>query len=195
MVSDVMQLNTETAGLLVETAVSTVRSNPDTFCEVLDQLPAAVYVTDNEGVITYFNQACVDLAGRTPVAGSDMWCVTWKLFTVAGEQLPHSDCPMATAVRERRAIRNVEAIAERPDGSRFRFIPYPTPYFDDDGNIAGAVNLLLDITPRRGTPYLREQAEKCRRLAASVTDQGAGETLYLMAAKYDEQALKFSRLS
>ena len=34
-----------------------------------------------------------------------------------------------------------------------------------------------------------------RRLAAEITDQGAADTLYLMAAKYDEQALRFSRLS
>ena len=190
-----MQLNTETAGLLIETAVSAVRSDPDSFCEVLDQLPAAVYVTNNDGVVTYFNQACIDLAGRTPVAGSDMWCVTWKLFTSDGEYLPHSECPMATALRERRDIRNVEAIAERPDGSRFRFIPYPTPFFDEQGNIAGAVNLLLDITPQRGSPYLRAQAEKCRRLASSITDPCAADTLNLMAAKYDEQALRISRLS
>jgi PAS domain S-box-containing protein len=190
-----MQLNTETAGLLIEAAVSAVRSNPYKFCEVLDELPAAVYVTNNDGVITYFNQACVDLAGRTPVVGSDKWCVTWKLFTDTGEYLPHADCPMATALRENRPVRNVEAIAERPDGSRFHFVPFPTPFFDEHGNVAGAVNLLLDITPRRGSAYLREQAEKCRRLAAEITDQGAADTLYLMAAKYDEQALRFSRLS
>ena len=188
-----MHLNTDTASLLIEAAVSAVRSNPDTFCEVLDQLPAAVYVTNNDGVVTYFNQACVALAGRTPIAGSDKWCVTWKLYTADGEQLPHSECPMATAVREGRPVRDVEAIAERPDGSKFRFIPYPTPFFDEQGNTAGAVNLLLDVTPQRGSPYLRQQAEKCRRLASEITDQAAAETLNLMAAKYDEQALKFSR--
>jgi hypothetical protein len=56
---------------------------------------------------------------------------------------------MAVAIRERRAIRGVEAVAERPDGSRVNFRPYPTPVFDDDGQLAGAVNLLLDITDRR----------------------------------------------
>ena len=100
---------------------------------------------------------------------------------------------MATALREKHAVRNIEAIAERPDGSRFNFLPFPTPYFDDQGNIAGAVNLLLDITPRRGSTYLREQSEKCHRLADAVTDRGVAETLYLMAANYDEPALRLSR--
>jgi hypothetical protein len=61
--------------------------------------------------------------------------------------------------------------------------------------MAGAVNLLLDISRHRGADYLREQAEKCRRLARSLTDVAAAETLTLMAAKYDAQALKLSRVN
>jgi two-component sensor histidine kinase len=34
---------------------------------------------------------------------------------------------MAIALKERRAIRNAETVAERPDGPRVPFIPYPTP--------------------------------------------------------------------
>ena len=52
-----------------------------------------------------------------------------------------------------RSIRGVEAVAERPDGTRINFIPYPTPLFDEDGNLAGAVNLLLDVTSRRRPAY------------------------------------------
>ena len=75
--------------------------------------------------------------------------MTWKIYRTDGECLPHDACPMAVAIRERRAIRGVEAIAERPDGTCINFMPYPTPVFDEDGNLAGAVNLLLDITERR----------------------------------------------
>jgi PAS domain S-box-containing protein len=188
-----MLLDTPTAGRLVEEAVLAVSSAPDSFCEVLDALPAPIYVTDSEGTITYFNNACVELAGRTPECGRDKWCVTWKIFTTDGEFLPHDQCPMAVAIREKRAIRNVEAVAQRPDGSTVNFAPFPTPYYDADGNMAGAVNLLLDISRHRGPAHLREQAEKCRRLARSLTDAAAAETLNLMAAKYDAQALKLSR--
>jgi len=41
---------------------------------------------------------------------------------------------MAIALKEGRPIRNAEAIAERPDGSRVPFIPYPTPLRDAKGN-------------------------------------------------------------
>ena len=188
-----MLLDAPTANRLVDEAVAAVCSAPDSFHEVLDRLPAPIYVTDNDGTITYFNDACVALAGRTPECGRDKWCVTWKIYTTEGEFLPHDQCPMAVAIREKRAVRNVEAIAERPDGTTVNFAPFPTPWFDADGNMAGAVNLLLDITRQRSPRYLLEQADKCRRLANSVTDVPATETLNLMASKYDAQALKLSR--
>jgi PAS domain S-box-containing protein len=56
---------------------------------------------------------------------------------------------MALAVKERRPIRGVEAVAERPDGSRVPFISHPTPLFDASGTFVGAVNMLVDITERK----------------------------------------------
>ena len=188
-----MLLDAPTASRLVDQAVTALCSAPDSFCEVLDGLPAPIYVTDSEGTITYFNNACVALAGRTPQCGRDKWCVTWKVYTTDGEFLPHDQCPMAVAIREKRAIRNVEAVARRPDGSTVNFVPFPTPYYDAEGNLAGAVNLLLDISRHRGPGFLHDQADRCRRLAGSITDSAAAETLDRMAAKYDAQALKLAR--
>jgi two-component sensor histidine kinase len=56
---------------------------------------------------------------------------------------------MALALKEQRPIRGMEAMAERPDGTRAPFIPYPTPLYDDAGNLVGAVNMLVDITERK----------------------------------------------
>ena len=117
--------------------------------ELLSAIPAAIYTTDAEGKITYFNEAAVELAGRRPVLGSDEWCVTWKLYLPDGTPLPHDQCPMAVALKEGRPIRNAEAIAERPDGTRIPFIPYPTPLRDADGKVVGAINMLVDISERR----------------------------------------------
>src|SRR4051812_29939524 len=125
--------------------------------DLLEAIPAAIYTTDAAGRITYFNQAAVELAGRTPVLGSDEWCVTWKLYWPDGTPLPHDQCPMAVALREGRTIRNAEAILERPDGTRIPFIPFPTPLRDADGKVVGAINMLVDISERR-------QAETQQRL-------------------------------
>jgi PAS domain S-box-containing protein len=117
--------------------------------QVLDALPAAVYTTDAKGVVTYYNPAAVQMAGRTPEVGKDEWCVTWRIYTPDGKYLPHDQCPMAIALREGRPVRGVEAVAERPDGIRTPFVPFPTPIRDSTGKMVGAVNMLVDVTERK----------------------------------------------
>jgi PAS domain S-box-containing protein len=119
------------------------------FREVLEALPAAIYATDAQCRITFYNKAATELAGREPTLGSDEWCVTWRLYLPDGTPLPHDQCPMAVALREDRAVRGVEAIAERPDGTRVPFLPFPTPIHDASGKLMGAVNMLVDISDRR----------------------------------------------
>jgi PAS domain S-box-containing protein len=116
---------------------------------LLEGLPAAVYMTDAQGRVTFFNQAAVEFSGRTPTLGSDEWCVSWKLYWPDGTPLPHDECPMAVALKEARPIRDAEAVAERPDGTRVPFIPYPTPLFDSDGKLIGGINMLVDISERK----------------------------------------------
>jgi PAS domain S-box-containing protein len=116
--------------------------------DLLEAIPAAIYTTDPNGRINFFNRAAVEMAGRTPQPG-DEWCVTWKLYWPDGSPLPHNECPMAIALREKRPVRGAEAIAERPDGRRVPFIPYPTPLLDADGNLIGAINMLVDISERK----------------------------------------------
>ncbi|HWK46965.1 MAG TPA: PAS domain S-box protein [Stellaceae bacterium] len=139
-----------------------VRESERRLREVLEALPTAIYATDAEGRITFYNQAAVEMSGRRPELGTDKWCVTWKLYRSDGSPLPHDQCPMAIALKEKRPIRGVEAIAERPDGTRVPFVPYPTPLFDEAGTLVGAVNMLLDITDRR------KAEDYAQRLAAIV---------------------------
>jgi len=151
--------------------ISSSRSGADSFGlqvrnhsleDVLDALPEAVYITDAEGRITYYNEAAASLWGVRPELGKSEFCGSWKLYWPDGTPLAHSECPMAMALREKRAIRNIEAIAERPDGVRIPFLPFPTPLFDENGELTGGVNMLVD---------LRERAiadETAQRLAAIV---------------------------
>ena len=81
------------------------------FRDLLDALPAAIYTTDAAGRITFFNQAAVEISGRTPEIGSDQWCVTWRLYWPDGRPMAHDECPMARALKEDRPIRGGEAIA------------------------------------------------------------------------------------
>ncbi|GAB1584082.1 hypothetical protein PPNSA23_40250 [Phyllobacterium phragmitis] len=159
--------------------------------DLLEALPAAVYTTDASGRITFFNQACIDLAGRTPQIG-DEWCVTWRLYTADGVPLPHDQCPMAVALREDRAIRGVEAVAERPDGTLVPFLPYPTPLHDANGKLVGAINMLVDITDRkqaenRQKTLIDELNHRVKNTLATV------QSLAMQTARHSNSLQDFAR--
>jgi PAS domain-containing protein len=121
------------------------RSAEVRYADMLAALPFAVYTTDASGRITFFNEAAVALWGRRPVLGRDRWCGSWRIYTLNGTPLPHEHCPMAVAIREDRRLRGVTAVAERPDGTRVHFRPFPTPLHDANNNLVGAVNVLIDL--------------------------------------------------
>lgn len=171
---------------LIGKAVNALSTGPEAR-SMLDELPIPIYTTDETGAVTYWNRACVALAGREPQLGQDRWCVTWKLFTTTGEPLPHDECPMATAIQQQRPVRETIAIAERPDGSRVAFKPYPTPLFDEHGQLTGAVNMLVDVTDEQ-TLVLHQQADHCRRLAQAMYDRDTSKILGSMAEGFDRTA-------
>jgi len=150
---------------------------------VLDRLPVPIYTTDATGAVTYWNRACIDFAGREPKLGKDRWCVTWKIYTTSGDRLPHHKCPMAKAIREQRQVRGEVAIAMRPDGTRRAFTPYPTPLFDQDGKLTGAVNMLIDVSAGQADA-LTDQAQRCRRLAGATYDRQTSGVLTAMADQF-----------
>ena len=154
-------------------SIDEATADADRYRAFLEALGVAVYTTDADGRITFFNEAAAELWGRRPELGEE-WCGSFRLFWSDGTPLAHGDCPMAIALKEGRAVRGFTAIAERPDGSRIDFQPYPTPLFDRGGRLIGAVNVLVDVTERRRMEDdLRASAEA---LAASngVKDEFVG---------------------
>lgn len=141
--------------------------------QLLEALGVAVYTTDARGEVTYFNEAAVAFWGRRPQTG-DLWCGSYRLYWPSGEPMAHAECPMAAALVEGRELRGVEAVAERPDGTRVAFTPYPTVFRDPDGTVVGAVNVLVDISDRkRAEDALRATAEALRTSNA-VKDEFLG---------------------
>jgi len=144
-----VQMNQKWPEPLIRAAADGLIRGDTYFREVLEALPVAVYTTDAGGRITFFNEAAAALWGHRPKLGSDQWCGSWKLYWPDGSPLAHDQCPMAVSLREGRAVRDIEAVAERPDGSRVPFLPFPTPLFDASGKLVGAVNMLMELTDRK----------------------------------------------
>jgi PAS domain S-box-containing protein len=131
--------------------------------QLLEALPAAVYTCDKEGRVLLYNTAATILWGRTPVAGADRWCGSWKIFEPDGvTPIDLDSCPMAQAIKGSVPVRGKVIMIERPDGSRRIIQPYPDPIFDSAGNLQGAVNMLVDITDQKSAE------EYVSRLAAIV---------------------------
>ncbi len=139
-----------------------LRESEERYRHLIRSLPAAVYTTDAEGRVTLYNEAAVDLWGRKPEIGVQLWCGSYKIYRPDGTEMPVYECPMARTLKECRAIRGEEMLIERPDGSRRHILPYPEPIRDASGRVIGAVNMLIDITERK------QAEEAARRLAAIV---------------------------
>lgn len=147
---------------MIESATRQFKGFNHDLGDILEALPEAVYITDEAGRIIYYNEAAARLWGTKPELGKSEFCGSWRLYWPDGTPLAHSECPMAMALKEKRPIRNVEAVAERPDGLRVPLMPFPTPLFDDNGKLTGAVNMLVDLTERAIAD------ETAQRLAAIV---------------------------
>ena len=139
----------------------------------LDAVAVAIYTTDADGRITFFNEAAVDLWGRRPELGEE-WCGSLKLFHLDGTPMRHDECPMAIALKEHRPVRGETAMAERPDGRRVAFTPYPTPLRDADGVMIGAVNVLVDVTDRIAAEQALRTTAEALRASNAVKDEFLG---------------------
>lgn len=123
---------------------------------VVEAAPVALCQTDADGVLLGFNAAAVELWGREPRIGKDRWCGSYKLYEPDGAPMSLDRCPLALALKERRQISAAEAIFERPDGSKGALLAYPTPLFAPGGELAGAINILVDITERKRAEDLQK---------------------------------------
>jgi two-component system, chemotaxis family, CheB/CheR fusion protein len=151
----------KTNGKLDHTHILDLISGKSDYTPILSLLPVAVYVTDVEGRITYFNDAAAALWGCRPRYG-DRWCGSWRLYRVDGAPLPHDQSPVAVALKEKRAVRG-EAVAERPDGTRVPFVAFPTPLHDAAGEMVGTVNILIDVSEHH-------RAERISRHLAAIVE-------------------------
>jgi PAS domain S-box-containing protein len=165
-----------TGGLANPTSPSATRAarrRADRYRRFLDALGVAVYTTDKDGSITFFNAAAATFWGRRPTLG-ESWCGSLRLRWPDGRPMRHDECPMAITLKEARPVRGGQAIADRPDGSAVSFMAYPTPLFDDKGQLIGAVNVLVDITERHRAEQAIRAAAEALEASNAVKDQFLG---------------------
>ncbi len=113
---------------------------------LLENSPVASYTCDARGKLIWFNKAAVQLWGRKPIPLEESWCGSWKIFYPNGAPMALEECPMARVLRTGKEVGKSEISIQCPDGT-FRFLlVFPKPLFDENGNLTGAHNTLVDIT-------------------------------------------------
>jgi len=113
--------------------------------------PIAMYSCNQEGYITYYNESAVELWGREPEIGKELWCGSWKTYTPDGESMPLADCPMAMALKEGKAYDNHYITIETPNHIFKNLMVFARPIYDDHQRQIGAHNTLIDITEKKDT--------------------------------------------
>lgn len=126
--SDLIAVNGSATQIGLLQRAAEALSHDDFYPEVLEVLPAAAYITDSNGLITFFNETAL---------GKSECCGSWKPFWPDGRRLLHGGCPTALALREDRAVRGMEVLAERLDGSRVPFLSFPRPLHDSSRALWG----------------------------------------------------------
>ncbi|GAB2838225.1 sensor histidine kinase [Ferruginibacter profundus] len=135
---------------------------------IIQNSPDAIYTCDQKGFIKSYNTAAVNLWGREPVVGKDLWCGSWKIFDKNGGHLPVDQHPMAIALREGRLVHGEELIVQRPDGSMRHVSPYSSPLVNADGHLTGVVSMLIEVSEQKNRERLSE--EKYRNLIEQAAD-------------------------
>lgn len=141
--------------------------------QVLEAIPAATYTCDADGLITSFNRQAEVLWGRKPRLNhpEDRYCGSLRLLDRVGRPIPHEQCWTARCIKEKRHFKGQEVVIERDDGSRSLGLAHALPILDDAGNVASAVNIIVDITQRQQAEAQLQQTQKMEsigRLAGGI---------------------------
>ena len=133
------------------------------FRALFDSGPVAMYSCDTSGTILEFNPCAVKLWGREPTPDDvdERFCGVSKVYRPDGALLTAAQNPMIAVLKgEIPQANDVEAVIERPDGSRITVIANIVPLKDGRGEIIGAINCFYDITERsRLERQTQEQAQ------------------------------------
>lgn len=154
---------------------------------IFSHLPIAFYTCDADGYITFFNDAAVELWGRTPEIGKDLWCGSWKKYYPDGTFMPLEISPMAMCLHLGETYVGEEIIIERPDHSMRNVLAYPKLIFDENNKVRGAHNTLVDITKQKNEEVMQSMLAN---IITSSDDAIVSKTLQGIVTSWNESATK-----
>jgi PAS domain S-box-containing protein len=152
-------------------SVAELRENKDRLGRVIETLAEGLIIRDTKGRITSVNLSAEKIL-RTPRAvllGGSYSQPAWQVSSLDGRPLPAEERPAARAARSAQPVYGAEIVITRPDGSQITASVNVSPLRDDNGEPAGTVSLMTDISDRkRWEKNLQEHA----RQQAAISELG-----------------------
>lgn len=139
--------------------------------EVLDAIPAPLYVCAAAGALVRFNAGAAELWGYSPEAGGESgpWLREPGLLRPDGTPLKADETPVAVALATGEPQRDIEVLIDRPGDRRIVALVDVTPLTNAAGQVRGAVSCMRDVTAhRRAEAELRVQTERAQRYTSIV---------------------------
>ena len=110
--------------------------------EILHSLPDAVFTTDRQMRINYFNLAASALTGFSPQEAVGMYC-----RDVLKVDLCETQCPIKRALDANQNIFNVETTIQTDSGDIFTILINASLLTASSGEVAGYMHIFRDISP------------------------------------------------
>lgn len=138
--------------------------------QVMETSVAAVMVVDTEGNIQFLNAALEKTlrVGREEVQGKNIYVFPWEVYDMAGKPLPVENRPFARVKSTLKPVNDVRYRIQFDPESYVIVSANGAPLFDEEGEFAGAVFALADITERIESEKVRESL--IRNLEATNTE-------------------------
>ena len=108
-------------------------------------VPVPLYTCDKKGKIVLYNEALVNFCGREPDLENELWCPIKNMYKTDGTLIPIEKWKMFSQsdVEDNRGI---SLIFELHDGNKKNVMIYPELILEENGEIEGVINTIIDIS-------------------------------------------------
>jgi two-component system, cell cycle response regulator len=152
---------------------------PDLYRNVLEELPAGLYVVDRSRRIVLWSKGAEDLTGYLSQEAMGRECGAGLLMhcDLEGVLFCEERCPLSAAMRNGHAVQSDAFLLHR-DGSRIPVRLNTSPVHSEEGHVVGASTFFMERAPQLEEPLL----ERCHTVDPETQLPGYSALSRLLAA-------------
>ena len=144
------------------------------FRQLINNLSLGVILMDGKAEMLICNQACFDIfkiSGDT-LTGTNLFSHDWHVTYDNGDPMPHSEYPVAVALREKKTIKDAVLGVNRRDSSSTWLLVNAEPVLDEYDQIRYVICSFQDITEQKrlSGQLIEQEIQKQKQLVQATID-------------------------